>query len=128
MDWKKTEDTSYAPVATYEDLTALNRLPKVTLDAVARLERQGDADGVRVTIRNPSLHLAFQVHLGIRKAGQDDEVLPVLWEDNYLALLPGESKEIAVRYLEKGALGEAATLVVDGWNVDPLSVPLEVAR
>jgi Ig-like domain-containing protein len=52
----------------------------------------------------------------------------VLWEDNYLALLPGESRVLTARYLKKGVLGGRATLVVDGWNVDPQTVPIEIAR
>jgi exo-1,4-beta-D-glucosaminidase len=127
IDWDKIEDTAYAPVATFEDLTALNRLPKVRLEAAARYEKDAGHDRVQATLRNPSPNLAFQVHVGIRRAGDEEEVLPVLWEDNYLALMPGESKALTARYLEKGTLGGRATLVVEGWNVDPLVVPIEIA-
>jgi exo-1,4-beta-D-glucosaminidase len=126
--WDEAEDTAWAPVATFEDMTALNRLPKVRLEAAARYERDAAEDRVRVTLRNPSPNLAFQVHVGVRRAGESEEVLPVLWEDNYLALMPGESRALTARYLEKGALGERPTLVVDGWNVGPLAVPIEIAR
>jgi exo-1,4-beta-D-glucosaminidase len=128
IDWDKIEDTAYAPVATFEDMTALNRLPKVRLEAAARYEKDAAGDRVRVTLRNPSPDLAFQVHVGVRRAGEDEEVLPVLWEDNYLALMPGESKALTARYLKKGVLGERGMLVVDGWNVDPLPVPIEIVR
>jgi exo-1,4-beta-D-glucosaminidase len=128
MAWDEVEDTAYAPVATFEDMTALNRLPKVRLEAAARYEGDAAADRVHVTLRNPSPNLAFQVHVGVRRVGEGEEVLPVLWEDNYVALMPGESKSLTARYLEKGALGEGATLVVDGWNVSPLTVPIEIAR
>ena len=33
--------------------------------------------------------------LKVKKGEEGDEVLPVLWEDNYFALLPGESREVA---------------------------------
>ena len=128
IDWDKIEDTAYAPVATFENMTALNRLPKVRLEAGALYGKEVGHDRVQVTLRNPGPNLAFQVHVGIRKAGDEDEVLPVLWEDNYLALLPGESRVLTARYLEKGVLDGRATLVVDGWNVDPQTVPIEIAR
>ncbi len=127
--WDRVEDTAYAPVATFEDMTALNRLPKVRLEAAATFEQADAGDRVQVTLRNPSPNLAFQVHVGVRKAGDQDELLPVLWEDNYLALLPGESRTLTARYLGKGVLGGGATLVVDGWNVDTVEVGVhQVAR
>jgi len=30
--------------------------------------------------------------------------------------------------LKKGALGGRATLVVEGWNVDPEAAPVQIAR
>ncbi len=42
---------------------------------------------------------------------------PVLWEDNYVTLLPGERRELTATYAAKD-LGKAAPVVtIDGWNV-----------
>ncbi|HXY40852.1 MAG TPA: glycosyl hydrolase family 2, partial [Vicinamibacteria bacterium] len=128
MDWAKVADTAYAPVASYEDLTALQKLAPVQLEATAARETGAGPDRVRVTLHNRTHGLAFQVHLGIRRSGEEDEVLPVLWDDNYLALLPGESKTLTARYLKGGVLGRQATLQVDGWNVQPRAVPIETGR
>lgn len=121
-EFEKASDTAVAAINTFEDLTALNRLPKVRVEAEARVEKVEGSDVVRVSIHNSSKSLAFQIHLGIRKAGQEDEVLPVLWEDNYVSLLPGESKLLTARYPGKQILGKGATLAVDGWNIDPVRV------
>ena len=125
MAWDKVPDTAWVPVASYEDLTALEKLPAVRLEAEASRERGAGPERVRVRLHNPTRDLAFQVHLGIRRAGEEDEVLPVLWDDNYLSLLPGESRTLTARYLKNGVLGERATLLVDGWNVEARSVPIE---
>jgi exo-1,4-beta-D-glucosaminidase len=124
LDWNKVVDTAFAPIATYEDLRALSRLPQVQLQATAKAETSEGHDLVRVSLRNPSQSLAFQVHVGIRRAHSEDEILPVLWEDNYLALMPGESRAITARYLSAGLLDKGAALVVDGWNVQPTTVPV----
>ena len=124
MAWDKVTDTAFAPIGTFEDLTALNQLPKVHLNATAKIKSE---DQVRVTLRNPSKNLAFQVHVGIRGTNSEDEILPVLWEDNYVSLLPGESKVIAAHYLKKGLLGKKPMLVVDGWNIEPTTVVLSAA-
>jgi len=123
-EFEKASDTAVAAINTFEDLTALNKLPKVRVDAKAHVEKLEGSDVVRVSIHNPSKSLAFQIHLGIHKAGQEDEVLPVLWEDNYVSLLPGESKVLTARYPGKQVLGKGATLAVNGWNIDPVSVRL----
>jgi len=124
MEFEKASDTAVAAINTFEDLTALNKLPKVRVEAKARVEKVDGNDVVRVNLHNSSKTLAFQIHLGIRKAGQEDEVLPVLWEDNYVSLLPGESKSLKARFPGKQVLGKGATLAVDGWNIAPVSVRL----
>lgn len=124
LDWKKTPDTAYTPIGTFEDMTALNKLTQVKLEVAATVEEDPKSDLVRVTLHNSSTHLAFQVHAGIRKANSEDEILPVLWEDNYLALMPNEKRVITARYLAKGVLGKGATLKVDGWNIEPVTVAL----
>jgi exo-1,4-beta-D-glucosaminidase len=124
LGWDKTPDTAFTPIVAFENLTELNRLPQVRMQAKAKVEKNANSDRVHVTLHNPSSNLAFQVHLGIRQDDSEEEILPVLWEDNYLALIPGESKEITARYLKQGALGERATLRVDGWNIEPVTVSL----
>jgi exo-1,4-beta-D-glucosaminidase len=46
------------------------------------------------------------------------EILPVIWEDNYVTLLPGEKREVNATY-RASALGPAkASVEVSGWNVE----------
>jgi exo-1,4-beta-D-glucosaminidase len=117
IDWDKaSRDTDHAPIAAYEDLTALKSLPRIRLQVKAKLSGAGDA--AQVMLHNPSTKLAFQAHLGIRNPGSEDEVLPVLWEDNYVTLLPGESRMLTARYLTKHIIRQGAKLLVDGWNVE----------
>ena len=44
-----------------------------------------------------------------------EEILPVLWEDNYFPVLPGETRQITATYapLAKGK----PVVAVEGWNV-----------
>jgi exo-1,4-beta-D-glucosaminidase len=44
-------------------------------------------------------------------------VLPVLWQDNYVTLLPGEARELTASYAVRDLGAARATLAVDGWNV-----------
>jgi exo-1,4-beta-D-glucosaminidase len=137
IQWKKTayfddpppkdltySTSIYTPASPYDDLTQLNHLARVRITATASVTPGEQGPRVRVTLRNSSHHLAFQVRLGIRHKGQEMEILPVLWEDNYVELLPGESREISAQYLASNALNGSPELIVCGWNVNPLILPL----
>jgi len=112
LQWDKSE-WYMTPLTQYADLTGLQQLPQAQLKASAAFE----AGRARVTLENPSQALAFFVHLAVRKGPGGEEVLPVLWDDNYVTLLPGETREIEARYAPKD-LGVAKPAVsVEGWNV-----------
>ena len=68
-------------------------------------------------LHNPSKSLAFFVRLKINKGKAGDEVLPVLWEDNYVSLLPGEKREIAARYRVADLGGKRPEVELQGWNL-----------
>jgi exo-1,4-beta-D-glucosaminidase len=86
------------PTSSFADFTALARLPKVHVEATSKTSREGSQAVTTVTLSNPSKNLAFFVRLKVDKAPGGDEILPVMWQDNYVSLLPGETREIAARY------------------------------
>jgi exo-1,4-beta-D-glucosaminidase len=93
-------------------------LPKVKLRISSRSEAQGEDAVTHVAIENPSRALAFFVRLKLEKGKGGDEVLPVVWQDNYVSLLPGEKREIMATY-HASDLGTAKPNVeVSGWNVE----------
>jgi exo-1,4-beta-D-glucosaminidase len=104
----------------------LNHLPKVQLEVSAAVEHNQQDNGVRVRLHNPSRNLAFQIRLEIQDEKREEEILPVFWEDNYLSLLPGESREIVARYSISPKLEGHPQLQVSGWNVEELTIPLEI--
>ncbi len=101
----------YTPTRVHSDLTDLQKLTPTTLAASASHE----PGRTRVRLENTGPALAFQVRLKLNdQAGE--EVLPVFWDDNYLALLPGERREIVATYAS-GAAGAGPSLEVEAWNV-----------
>jgi exo-1,4-beta-D-glucosaminidase len=116
LDWE-APTWYYTPTRTFADLTGLEELPTVELQASTTHEREEDERVTRVTLENPTEHLAFAVRLRLLRDESGAEVLPILWEDNYFELMPGETREIAARYRAED-LGENEPVVaVDGWNV-----------
>jgi exo-1,4-beta-D-glucosaminidase len=112
------------PVKSYADYTALRHMPQQSVRASAQFTRHGDMGEARVTLRNPGPGVAFFLRLQV--TGRDgEEALPVLWEDNYVSLLPGETRRLTATYRVRDLSGGAPALVVSGWNV-PRTMPPRV--
>jgi exo-1,4-beta-D-glucosaminidase len=77
---------------------------------------------VIVQMSNPSDALAFFVELRIVDS-DGNSILPVLWDDNYVSILPGESRKLTAR-TPTAEVGTGASLVIDGWNVEQMTVGL----
>lgn len=100
----------YCPTTQFANMTSLESLPLVTVghsDSFAR-------DLVTVTLTNNSTSLAFLIRTRVTDAGS--EVLPVFWNDNYISLLPGESRVLTATFLP-GSLPLSPAVQVDGFNV-----------
>jgi exo-1,4-beta-D-glucosaminidase len=117
-DWEKSE-WYVTPIKSYADFTALQGLPKVSVKVSSETGQKDSQGTTRVKVENPSSHLAFFVHLKLTKGEGGEEVLPILWEDNYISLLPGEAREITAMYRTEDLGGAAPVAAVDGWNVTP---------
>ena len=116
LEWGKS--TWYVtPTSSFADYTSLSQLPQVKLRCASRTERKGDELTTHVTLENPSKSLAFFVRLKVTKGAGGDEILPVIWQDNYVSLLPGERRELTASY-RAAELGSAKPNVeISGWNV-----------
>jgi len=143
LDWDKS--TWYTtPTKSYSDLTELKTLLKVKLNLSSSSEVNGVYGTTSVTVQNPSNVLAFAVHLKVMKPSRfvdpeaennELEVLPVIWEDNYFPLRPGEKRVVTATYRMADLALESKssdtpnwaskigkpTVDVDGWNVLPAS-------
>jgi exo-1,4-beta-D-glucosaminidase len=116
LDWAKTT-WWMTPTVSFADYTALSQLPKLKLKVKSRTENKGEESIAHVTIENPSQSLAFFVRLKLEKGAKGEEILPIVWEDNYFSLLPGEKREVTATY-RSGERGTAKSVVqVSGWNV-----------
>ncbi len=124
-DWSAEDNDAFTPVKSYEDFTALHSLPSAgKIEVAAASDKSSEVPFVRVKLQNPGDRLAFQLRLGIHRKGEDAEILPVLWDDNYISLMPGESREITAQFSSPGALDGETELDITGWNIEPATLPL----
>jgi exo-1,4-beta-D-glucosaminidase len=135
IDWSRQEEdptgeydiSTWSPTKTFADYTALNGLPRVNLDATAQYKKDGETSLTTITVHNPTSTVALAVHLTVnkfssgrvsREGEEDNEILPVLWQDNYFALRPGETRQITATYHVSENSKTVPSVEIDGWNVN----------
>jgi Exo-beta-D-glucosaminidase Ig-fold domain/Glycosyl hydrolases family 2/Glycosyl hydrolases family 2, sugar binding domain/Glycosyl hydrolases family 2, TIM barrel domain len=100
-----------------DDLKALGEMPTVVLET--KVVRR-DVDGksfVDVTLHNPGTQIALMTHVQLRRKGSGERVLPVYYSDNYVSLVPNETRTITIEAATADLKGKTALVLVDGWNV-----------
>lgn len=112
LNWAKS-DWAATPQSEFADLTALDTLAPATLQ-VTPVGFAGKHK-MAVTITNKGKGLAFMVHVRLTN-GKGEDIVPALWNDNYISLLPGETRTLEAQ-VELEATRQARAVAVDGWNV-----------
>jgi exo-1,4-beta-D-glucosaminidase len=116
LDWTKRK-WYITPTSDHGDFTALANLPSVTLDVKTSFDHDGADNIAVVTLTNPGSSLAFFVRLRVMQRPGGSEILPSMWSDNYVSLLPSETRTLTARWRSDDAPDAVPTVVVDGWNV-----------
>ena len=102
----------------------LNRLAAATLSATASSTRDGDNVRIQVELRNTGTVASLENKLTLVNAGDGSRILPAYYTDNYVSLLPGESREIEIEYPAKSATG-APQLTLRGWNLPQQTIAVK---
>jgi hypothetical protein len=105
--WRGTEESNYR---------ALRDLPKVKLEAATKVTRQGARWLLTTELRNSSKYPALLVHLKAVREKGGDRILPALYSDNYVSLMPGERRTLTTQVEHADTRGESPRIVVDGFN------------
>ncbi|MBR5036184.1 MAG: beta-glycosidase, partial [Prevotella sp.] len=93
---------------------ALKSLPQVKLKVTKQLNN--NESKMLVTLENPSFEPALMIRLNL-KTDDGEQVLPVLYDDNYFHLMPGEKRTIQVEWNPRDARGEIPDVEISGYNV-----------
>lgn len=101
-----------------DDFTALEKLPVVTLETTAGSRVEGENTILTVTLRNAAETMALMTHLQLHRKQSGKRVLPVFYSDNYISLVPGESRTLTVEFATKDLGTDTPLIEIDGFNVD----------
>jgi exo-1,4-beta-D-glucosaminidase len=117
LNWKKST-WYYTPQSAFADYSALGNMPKTTLDVKHTSTKTQSGASQKITLTNTGKSVAFFVHVRALKEKGGDDILPVIFEDNYITLAPGETRSIDCTYENKDAGKAEPYILVNGWNVE----------
>ncbi|MEU3185450.1 discoidin domain-containing protein [Streptomyces sp. NPDC006923] len=99
------------------DMKALNKVKSVKVSAdIGRVTRSGERRGMTATVHNRGSAVAAMVRLSLLDAKDGRRVLPTLYGDNYLWLLPGESRTVTLSWPAEALASGRPALRVEGYN------------
>jgi beta-mannosidase len=101
-----------------DDFSGLMDLPTAKLQIKADSQVEGENTVMHVTIVNPTQTIALMTHLQLHQKESGARVLPVFYSDNYISLVPGESRSLTIEVATKDLGKGTPLLLVDGFNVD----------
>ncbi len=111
--WLSSDSTNYRQ---------LNRLPAAQI--VATATTSAGKPQLHLHLQNQGATAALETKLTLLDS-KGARILPAYYSDNYISLLPGESREITIEYLDAGKPSQVA---IRGWNTASQTVALVLSH
>ena len=114
---KLVSDNFYWRGVEEENYRALRSLPKAAVAAITTSERRGERWFLSTTLTNPSPAVALMVRLKAVREKTGDRILPAVYSDGYVALMPGERRVISTELRDADTRGENPAIQLEGFNL-----------
>jgi len=99
------------------DYRAIRSLAKARVGAATTVKREGEIWRLTTELQNASGWPALMTRLKAVRGVSGDRILPAIYSDNYVLLMPGEHRTIETELQHADTRGEAPRIVVSGFNV-----------
>jgi len=100
------------------NLKALHNLAKVKLRTITKYKKVGDQWKLTTTLVNSSETPCLMVRLKVTGKKSGERILPVFFSDNYVSLMPGETRTITMSLKQQDTRGEKPCVVISGFNYE----------
>ena len=114
---KELSSNFYLHGLAEEDYQGIRTLALARVDAKTSVQRRGALWQITTRLHNASATPALMVRVQAVREKSGDPILPALCTDNYIALMPGESKTILVEVQNADTRGEHPRIVLLGYNL-----------
>lgn len=99
------------------DYKQLLSLPQVKLDVRKSLTQTETEYLLDVHLANNTETPALMIRVHALGSKNGETIVPAFYEDNFFSLMPGESKDVTVRFKKEDAHGDKPAVTVEGFNV-----------
>jgi hypothetical protein len=100
-----------------ENYRAIRQLGKARVRAATTVTRQGELWRLTTELENTSAWPALMTRLKVVRAQTGDRILPAIYSDNYVTLLPADRLTLHTEVRDADTRGERPRIVVGGFNV-----------
>jgi len=101
-----------------DDLSVIRNLPLAKLERSSKIMRQGSTWRITTELVNTTNHVVPMVKVRIIGEKSGKPILPAIFSDNFVTLMPGEKRTIAVELQESDTRGEKPAVVVEGYHIE----------
>jgi exo-1,4-beta-D-glucosaminidase len=100
------------------DFTGLAKLPSVEVTAKpGSISNEKGKLKLVIEFSNPSSNIAFGLNPKLLSVSTKEPILPIFWQDNYFALLPGEKRTVEMQVNALLVTENKILFKLDGWNL-----------
>jgi Exo-beta-D-glucosaminidase Ig-fold domain/Glycosyl hydrolases family 2/F5/8 type C domain/Glycosyl hydrolases family 2, sugar binding domain len=98
---------------------ALRAIPRARVHTQTSVEQRGATWLLTTTLENTSTSPALMLRLKAVRDTTGDRILPAIYDDNYIALMPNERRTITTELNHADTRGERPRIVLEGFNLLP---------
>jgi hypothetical protein len=113
----------YLRGVTEGDYHGIRDMAHARVEAKTHITHHGSQWEITAQLHNVSTTPALMVRVKAVRSKTGDPILPALYSENYIALMPDERKSISVNLEDADTRGEKPRIMVDGYNLTNAKSP-----
>jgi exo-1,4-beta-D-glucosaminidase len=94
------------------DFSELSYLRNAKSELTYKTDETNDEYIVHVKVKNTFDKFSFMNRLAIIKTDNNEEVIPTIWNDNFISVFPGEENTVEARFSKKDLNGSSFSVIV----------------
>jgi exo-1,4-beta-D-glucosaminidase len=113
----KNDEQFRTHLAKWAAMSALNSMPPAALKVTGNFKVTNREAVAKITLTNDTSHIAFFLREEITRGLDGEEILPIIYDDNYVTVFPHESRAIDGHFDLPADAKWTPALRLEGYNV-----------
>lgn len=99
------------------NMEAVRNVPRINLEKTTKMSRERGRWYIKTTLINRTKYPALLVKLKVVGSKDGRRILPAIYSDNFMTIMPGDRRTIEIQVQNADARGEMPKVLVEGFNV-----------